>query len=365
MSKRLTLDEFIERAKEVHVDKYDYSKVEYVNNYTKVCIICRNCGDEFWQTPGDHLRGRGCRNCSFKRRKNPISKKRWDIDSACKVAKKYKLLYDFREKDYGAYIYLRKKGMIKNMEWLKKKRKHWSDDDVIKESKKYSSRSNFCRESHVAYLIALKNNMLDSMTWLVPKNNNYKDGHAIYSYIDENNKAIYIGQTLRPYERDKEHRKSKKSTVNKYFSLIGVDIPKMNILETNLQDIESQIRENYWVEYYKKLGYKIINIAKTGYGSSSLGLARIKWTKSNIFKEASKYKSSGEFKKGCEPSYQIACRKKYIQEIATKLNWNLRIKWNEETCLYYFSKCKNISEFKKKYGAGYKYALKNKIRLTK
>ena len=38
--KKLTTEEFIKRAKEVHGDKYDYSKVEYINSKTKVCIIC-------------------------------------------------------------------------------------------------------------------------------------------------------------------------------------------------------------------------------------------------------------------------------------------------------------------------------------
>lgn len=41
---------FIEKAKKVHGDKYDYSKVQYVNAYTKVCIICTEHG-EFWQLP--------------------------------------------------------------------------------------------------------------------------------------------------------------------------------------------------------------------------------------------------------------------------------------------------------------------------
>lgn len=58
-----TKDEFIERARKIHGDKYDYSKVEYVNARTKVCIICPIHG-EFWQTPEKHLLGRGCRVCS-------------------------------------------------------------------------------------------------------------------------------------------------------------------------------------------------------------------------------------------------------------------------------------------------------------
>lgn len=57
-----TTDGFINKAKEVHGDKYDYSKVEYKNNRTKVCIICPEHG-EFWQTPAKHLIGRGCPKC--------------------------------------------------------------------------------------------------------------------------------------------------------------------------------------------------------------------------------------------------------------------------------------------------------------
>ena len=60
---RVTTEEFIEKARKVHGDKYDYSKVEYVNNHTKVCIICHEHG-EFWQTPNCHLDGRGCSKCS-------------------------------------------------------------------------------------------------------------------------------------------------------------------------------------------------------------------------------------------------------------------------------------------------------------
>ena len=66
-SVKLTTDDFIEKAKKVHGDKYDYSKVEYVNNYSKVCIICPKHG-EFWQTPNGHLYNfQGCPNCKKSR----------------------------------------------------------------------------------------------------------------------------------------------------------------------------------------------------------------------------------------------------------------------------------------------------------
>lgn len=62
--KRSSLSDFIKKAHKVHKDKYDYSKVEYVNNHTKVCIICPEHGN-FEQTPNDHTQGAGCPKCNL------------------------------------------------------------------------------------------------------------------------------------------------------------------------------------------------------------------------------------------------------------------------------------------------------------
>ena len=56
-------EEFIKRARITHGDKYDYSKVKYINAKTPVLIICPVHG-EFLQTPDAHLRGQGCPRCS-------------------------------------------------------------------------------------------------------------------------------------------------------------------------------------------------------------------------------------------------------------------------------------------------------------
>ena len=63
-SLKLTLDEFIDKSQKVHREYYDYSKVKYVNNTTKVTIVCPVHGD-FEQLPCDHLRGAGCPKCNF------------------------------------------------------------------------------------------------------------------------------------------------------------------------------------------------------------------------------------------------------------------------------------------------------------
>lgn len=56
--------EFVERAIAKHGEKYDYSKVVYKSNKTKVQIVCAKHGD-FWQIPRDHLKGMGCRLCQY------------------------------------------------------------------------------------------------------------------------------------------------------------------------------------------------------------------------------------------------------------------------------------------------------------
>ena len=67
MSKKLTTEEFIAKAKKVHGDKYDYSLVEYTKNRGLVQIICREHG-LFEKSPNKHLSGQGCQQCGFKHR---------------------------------------------------------------------------------------------------------------------------------------------------------------------------------------------------------------------------------------------------------------------------------------------------------
>lgn len=61
--KNYNTQDFIKKSIEIHGDKYDYSKTEYVDNSTKVCIICPKHG-EFWQLPANHLSGSGCKKCA-------------------------------------------------------------------------------------------------------------------------------------------------------------------------------------------------------------------------------------------------------------------------------------------------------------
>lgn len=92
--RRLTLEQFIEKARAVHEDKYDYSKVNYVNNSTKVCIICPEHG-KFWQVPSAHLKGEGCPKCAN------FNKTTEELIRQCK--EKHGDKYDYSEFEYKGW----------------------------------------------------------------------------------------------------------------------------------------------------------------------------------------------------------------------------------------------------------------------
>ena len=104
-TKRKTTEEFIEEARKIHGDKYNYSKVEYVNQLTKVCIICPIHG-EFWQDPKQHLRGQGCQKCGLLRNKKhnigtkPRGKKYTQKEFIDKLQEIYGDLYDYSKVEY-------------------------------------------------------------------------------------------------------------------------------------------------------------------------------------------------------------------------------------------------------------------------
>lgn len=96
-SMRMNKKIFIDRSTEIHKKRYDYSLVEYKNNKTKVKIICRNHG-EFLQRPNDHLMGQGCPECKKIKigRGKKLGKKNFVLESI----KTHGHLYDYTKVKY-------------------------------------------------------------------------------------------------------------------------------------------------------------------------------------------------------------------------------------------------------------------------
>ena len=95
--KLILLNNFLNKAKNIHNDKYDYSLVDYKNNDTKVKIICPTHGI-FEQIPHHHTAGKGCKKCAD-------DLKKLDIEIFINRSKKsHNNKYDYSLVDYkGAF----------------------------------------------------------------------------------------------------------------------------------------------------------------------------------------------------------------------------------------------------------------------
>lgn len=62
---------FIDKAKEVHGDFYDFSSVEYNGSKVKVEIKCPIHG-AFFIVPAEFIRGKGCPSCGKEKKKRPV-----------------------------------------------------------------------------------------------------------------------------------------------------------------------------------------------------------------------------------------------------------------------------------------------------
>lgn len=62
-NRKISQEDFIDRATQKHKGKYKYTKTHYIRNNLKVTITCPTHGD-FAQIAYDHLRGRGCQKCA-------------------------------------------------------------------------------------------------------------------------------------------------------------------------------------------------------------------------------------------------------------------------------------------------------------
>ena len=101
-----TTKQFIEEAKKIHGDNYDYSLVEYVNAKTKIKIICNNCKKIFEQTPDKHYK-QCCPYCSSSKGEKQIRNYLKEKKIIFEEQKKFNDLRDKSLLSYDFYIPLK------------------------------------------------------------------------------------------------------------------------------------------------------------------------------------------------------------------------------------------------------------------
>lgn len=93
-SKKPKLTELIKSFRKIHKNKYDYSKVNYINSHVKISILCPMHG-EFKQKPMAHLQlKQGCPKCFNDIRK--FNAPSWKVDGWINAANKSKNFDNFK-----------------------------------------------------------------------------------------------------------------------------------------------------------------------------------------------------------------------------------------------------------------------------
>lgn len=306
-----TTEQFIREAKQIHGDKYDYSKVKYVNNITKVCIICPEHG-EFLQIPYMHLRGNGCIKCNsnkktteqFIQEAKKIHGDKYDYSKTMYINSNTKICItcpkhgDFYQIPYN---HLNGVGCI---ECYKESQTPFTYEECYEKAKQYKFLLDFKIENKKMYNYALSKNWINDYTWINKMSyEDFKDKKRIIYVYEFPNKIAYVGLTNWPERRDNQHRSKNiksKSSVKDYSILNNIEIPEMKILEDNLTIVESQRAEQKWMDLYIQKGWTLINKVKGG----SIGAQpSVKYTKEFIIEESKKYKNMQEMREKDRPCY--------------------------------------------------------------
>lgn len=299
----------------------------------------------------------------------------WSYENCYNEAKKYTTRNDFKK--YGGTAYNKSciNGWLKDYVWLEYKTKpngYWNVyENCLNEAKKCHSRHEFYRLTTSGYVNSIKNGWIDDFTWLNnPILKDYdeikENVYIIYAYFDIENQTVYVGLTNNIKERHSRHnridkRRNKYSSAKEYFISIGKELPIPKILEKNLNVIDAQKQEEFWINYYKENGWTILNKAKTGIGKSSIGGGFIKWNYDRCYNEAKKYKSIVEMQRKSHGAYRNALKFGWLKEYTWFITYSKpKNYWDYNHCKEEAKKYKSRSELSEKCNGAYRSSRLNK-----
>lgn len=265
---------------------------------------------------------------------------------------------DLRKFNEYAYAIAKKNNWLNEFCLIKTKHEdgYWTKDKVWSIAKSYTNKNDFSKHESVAYKWASYYGILDKMDWMKsPTYDDRRENHdsEVYAYIDKENKDVYVGLSIDSKVRKKSHKYDKKSAVKKF---VWKTNPIFIVLKSHLTIDES----TYWEDYYKKKylieGYNVLNVARTGVGTGSIG-GISKWSsKEAVFEESRKYHSRSEFKSKAGGAYSHALSNGWL----TEMHWLQRpkrlIKWTYERVIEESRKYQYKGEFHKGSPSAYQLA---------
>ena len=298
----------------------------------------------------------------------------WTYEACYKLAKQCCKKSELKAMNNRAYNVARKNGWFADYTWFlsdeeirhqkKPSRVKWSYEVCRELASQYNTLSEFAKKYPSAYTVANRNGWMDDFDWLEKASGIYKTKITdnVYAYLFNEFKYVYVGRTINPSRRDIEHNTSEKSAVFRFASENNVLVPKMVILESGLTIIEGLDREDFYCKKYQSEGWNLLNIAKTGKKSGSIGsLCNGKWNYDSCYKEAQKYHTLKDFREKSPGAYSAALREgwnnKYtwLETVGHKPGY-----WTYDRCYEEAKKYEARKQFQVGSRSAYDNALKNK-----
>lgn len=366
-------DLWIERAKRIHHNKYDYSKVKYVNNHTAISIICPIHG-EFLQTPANHIKGQGCPICGMSKTKlsqeeaenrlsDRLSKFSYEIvepfiymgDRKTKVTIHCKI-HDYTWTTSWHQIIYAGTNLIGGCPGC---RTTYSKVVCHEAALKCKYRSEFAKRFKGEYFAALRNDWLDEIcNHMIAVGNHYKRCIYAYEFLNiEGKDYVYVGLTDHIPQRDLVH--GRKGSVYKFCKKHNVERPNPIQLTDYIDKEEAKEQEGILLAKYVSKGWIPLNRVKTG----SLGghLANDGFTFEECKARGQKYSKRSEWKREDYPTYYIASKRGWIDMILKQSErfGNAKQKyWTEERIAETALRYKSRKEFQRNEPSAYARAWK-------
>ena len=366
-------NEWIERAKRIHHNKYDYSKVTYVNNHTPISIICPIHG-EFMQTPANHIKGQGCPICGISKSKLSQEEARKRISD--KLSKfPYEVVEPFvykGDRDTEVTIHCKIHDFTWTTSWHQviyagtnltggcpECRTTYSKDVCHEAALQCKYRSEFAKKFKGEYFAALRNGWLDEIcSHMIVVGNHYKRCIYAYEFPDiEGQNYVYVGLTDHIPQRDLVH--GRKGAVYTFCKKYNVERPKPIRLTDYIDKEEAKVQEGIQLAKYVSKGWIPLNRVKTG----SLGghLANDGFTFEECKARGQRFSKRSEWKREDYPTYYIASKQGWIDKILKQSErfGNAKQKyWTEERIAETALRYESRREFQKNEPSAYARAWK-------
>lgn len=300
---------------------------------------------------------------------------KWDIKDNClEEARKHESLHDLDYKSHECYLGLLYNGWLYDAFPNEYKDvmppNHWKvKENVLKEASKYKTKMEFRNGSGGAFNAAMRYGWMEEICKnFVKPQTKYMDVtkkiHCVYVYEMTEQQACYVGRTIDLRNRDLSHRRGRKhhdgsityDALYEFCMSNGIDMPMPIVKESDLNGKDSLIREDFWVKEYSKNGWNVLNKAKTGELSGSLGAVK-KWTYEACKEFCKDYGYRGEVEKANYSCYFTCLKNGWFDEFGIKEKYNT---WESKDKVIEVARtCKNISDFAHNFYGGYLTAKKN------